>query len=77
MLITEKIRKKLLLSLPKGYAKTVADKCGCAPITVYRVLHHGGQENEKVSSALIQLAIEHKQSRGKKEKVLKKLTSKL
>lgn len=76
MLITEKIRKKLLLSLPKGYAKTVSDKCGCAPITVYRVLHHG-QENEKVSSALIQLAIEHKQWRGKKEKVLKKLTSKL
>lgn len=76
MLITEKIRKKLLLCLPRGYAKTIKTECNCSEMTVYRVLHHG-QDNEKVAMALINLAANNKVEKRKKSSALKKLASKL
>ncbi|HMG90749.1 MAG TPA: hypothetical protein VK589_11840 [Chryseolinea sp.] len=64
MQITEKLRSKILLSLPKGYAKTVAVKCGVSEVTVYRVLHHG-QDHFEVAEALINLAAETKAEKVK------------
>lgn len=76
MQITEKLRAKILLSLPKGYAKSVAAKCGVTDLTVYRVLHHG-QSNQKVAEALISLAAENKAKLARDHNRLKKLTKQL
>lgn len=76
MRITEKIRDKILSHLPKGYAKTIADQCGVTDITVYRVLHHE-QGNEKVASALIQLAHDTKKEAKDRAKQLNKLIDQL
>jgi hypothetical protein len=59
MKITAKYRAKILLSLPKGYAKAVAAICKVSEKTVYDVLHHG-QENLAVALALIKLATDNK-----------------
>jgi len=59
MKITAKYRAKILLSLPKGYAKTVAAICQVSEKTVYDVLHHK-QENLDVALALIKLATDNK-----------------
>lgn len=76
MQITEKLRAKILLSLPKGYAKTVASKCHVSEITVYRVLHHG-QVNIAVAEELLRLAAQTKSSVDRDHKRLKSLTKQL
>ncbi len=76
MQITEKLRGKILLSLPKGYAKQVAEKCDVSEMTVYRVLHHG-QENAQVVEALIRLAHETKEEIKKQHKDLNRLAAQL
>lgn len=76
MQITEKLRGKILLSLPKGYARLIAEKCDVSEMTVYRVLHHG-QENESVAEALIRLAHDTKESTKQKHKDLNRLAAQL
>jgi prolyl-tRNA editing enzyme YbaK/EbsC (Cys-tRNA(Pro) deacylase) len=76
MRITEKIRDKILLNMPKGYAAMVAKECGCSQMTVYRTLHVGN-ENEAVAEALIRLAARTKEEKLKKHKELEKLAKQL
>lgn len=76
MRITEKIRDKILSHLPKGYANIIAEQCGVTDITVYRVLHHE-QFNEKVATALINLAVATKKAGKERAKQVNKLIDQL
>ena len=76
MQITEKLRTKIISHLPKGYAKEIAARCGVSEVTVYRVLHHK-QNNLRVAEALINLAVETKQSMTVKHKQLLKTARQL
>jgi len=76
MIITEKLRTKILLSLPKGYAKTIAANCGVSEQTVYNVLHHESR-NMNVAEALIILARKHKEKISKDQKRINQLAKQL
>jgi hypothetical protein len=76
MQITEKLRSKIILHLPKGYAKEVASRCGVSEVTVYRVLHHM-QNNLRVAEALINLAAETKEAVNSRHKQILKIAKRL
>lgn len=76
MKITEKIRTKILLHLPKGYAAEIANSCGVHVNTVYRVLHHE-HSNDEVAEALIMLANKIKSEKSTKHKRLRNIVSQL
>lgn len=76
MKITEKLRAKIVLHLPKRYAKTVAEKCNVSEQTVYNVLHHGSS-NLVVARCLLELANETKLDRKKTTKQIRSLTKRL
>lgn len=76
MKITEKLRAKIVLHLPKRYAKIVAEKCNVSEQTVYNVLHHGSS-NLDVTRCLLELANETKLDRKKANKQIRSLTKRL
>lgn len=65
MIIRAKLRNKILLHLPKGYAELIAAECKCHVNTVYNVLHHE-RENDAVALALLRLS---NKTKAEKEKV--------
>lgn len=75
MKITEQIRDGLISSLPKNYARLVAETTRVSESTVYRVLHHE-QENELVAEALIQLAEDTREKHKRLARKAKQLSAK-
>lgn len=76
MVITDKIRQKLLKHLPDNYRQIVAQRVGCHVNTVANVLHHG-RHNLDVAHALLQLAQEEKAKNAKKESEAKAIAEQL
>jgi hypothetical protein len=66
MIITEKVRNKILLHLPKDYQKQGEEETGFSRSMIYKVLHEE-QENDTIALWLI--------SKAKVEKELKEQTA--
>ena len=62
MIIRAKLRTKILLHLPKGYAQTIAAECNCHVNTVYNVLHYE-RENDTVALAILKLSNKTKEEK--------------
>lgn len=59
MVITPKIRAKLVKHLPADYRKIISERVKCHPNTVYNVLNNE-HDNLEVATALIELAHQEK-----------------
>lgn len=61
---------RLRKSLPKGYAKTLAESCGCSEAQVGRIFEKTRPDNYGVIDAAIQLKSEYDLEKLDKEKKL-------
>lgn len=76
MIITEEVRTKILLHLPKDYQKQGAEATGHSRSMIYKVLHEG-QENEKIATWLITTAANAKKLKEKNQKKLSHIAEQL
>lgn len=71
MIITDKLRSKILPHLPRDFRKQVVAATGCHENTVSDVLHKQ-QENLEVAEALVNIAHIHKR---KKQSLRRRINS--
>lgn len=71
MIITEKLRTKILLHLPDDYQKRGHEATGFSRSMIYKVLHEE-HENDVIARWLLDTAVEFKKA---KEETTKELSS--
>lgn len=76
MIITEKLRAKILLHLPSDYQKQGAEVTGYSRSMIYKVLHEG-YENDKIATWLLSISKHTKEAREKTDHELSKLAQQL
>jgi len=76
MIITEEVRTKILLHLPKDYQKQGNLATGYSKAMIYKVLHEG-QANEEIAKWLIETAAAEKKKKDKAHKNLARLAEQL
>lgn len=76
MIITEKLRAKILLHLPKDYQKQGEEETGFSRSMIYKVLHEG-QDNDMIAEWLINKAHHIKLKKKKRSHKLSRIASQL
>jgi hypothetical protein len=76
MIITQEVRAKILLHLPKDYQKQGNRATGYSKAMIYKVLHEE-QPNEAIAEWLMKAAASEKKKREKAHKNLARLAEQL
>jgi hypothetical protein len=76
MIITEELRAKILLHLPKDYQKRGQEATGFSRSMIYKVLHEG-QQNDLIAEWLMSTARKIKTERQKSNHKLSKIAQQL
>ena len=76
MIITEKLRNKILLHLPEDYQKRGNEATGYSRSMIYKVLHEG-QENDIIANWLFNTALKIKKEKEQADKTLSAIAKQL
>lgn len=76
MIITEKVRNKILLHLPDDYQKQGNEATGFSRSMIYKVLYEG-HENDTIANWLLRTALEIKKQKEESDKHLSAIAKQL